>query len=270
VRFFGGSAMWGTGSDDRGTIPAIFNRLHPEAQAFNYGERGLDSRQNVERLVNLLALRRPAELVVFYDGVNDIAALCRNDTRLNGHGQENQIGNKLDVGGGVRGLLWERTFDLVARTRRAVSGAPESGVYDCAKDPARARAVADVVVRDWQIARTLALASCARFITVLQPVAYIGRPRLGQIVDNPAAPKDLESFKDLGQQFRAVYPLWQRLAGQPGMRWLYDFTGAFDGNTLTYIDYVHVSQAGNEIIARRLDALVPPRLRVARGCNRTL
>ena len=34
VRFFGGSAMWGSGVADDETIPATFNRLQPDFRVF--------------------------------------------------------------------------------------------------------------------------------------------------------------------------------------------------------------------------------------------
>ena len=46
VRFFGGSAMWGSGVADDETIPARFNQLHPELRVVNHGESGFTSRQD--------------------------------------------------------------------------------------------------------------------------------------------------------------------------------------------------------------------------------
>jgi hypothetical protein len=43
--------------------------------------------------------------------------------------------------------------------------------------------------------------------------------------------------------------------------WMHDFTDAFDGNELIYIDGCHVNAHGNEIIARRIDDIIGPRLR---------
>ncbi|MDQ2657485.1 MAG: hypothetical protein M3Y60_08705, partial [Bacteroidota bacterium] len=34
VRFFGGSTMWGEGSDDSHTIPALFNKLNPQYEVY--------------------------------------------------------------------------------------------------------------------------------------------------------------------------------------------------------------------------------------------
>ena len=73
IRFFGGSAMWGFGSDDNGTIPAIYqNELQPEQQAFNHAEKGYVTRQNLAKLINLINTDAPIHDVVFFDGFNDI------------------------------------------------------------------------------------------------------------------------------------------------------------------------------------------------------
>src|SRR5436190_1034060 len=68
--FFGGSTMWGTGSDDSGTIPSQFaaiTGIHSE----NFGETAYTAHQGLVLLLQLLQDGRRPDLVVFYDGIND-------------------------------------------------------------------------------------------------------------------------------------------------------------------------------------------------------
>ncbi|MEQ9413810.1 MAG: hypothetical protein RIF39_08260, partial [Cyclobacteriaceae bacterium] len=51
-RFFGGSTMWGEGSDDSRTIPAYFKQSKPDTQVINHGQLAYNSRQNLEKLIN--------------------------------------------------------------------------------------------------------------------------------------------------------------------------------------------------------------------------
>ena len=81
--FFGGSTMWGSWQRDSLTIPSLVAaelaaRGIDDVEVRNYGETGYVFTQEVIRLI--LELRRgerPA-LVVFYDGINDIAAEGQN------------------------------------------------------------------------------------------------------------------------------------------------------------------------------------------------
>ncbi len=81
VFFFGGSTMWGTAQRDDHTIAAeASRRLQPLAgpgariEVTNFGETGYTFTQEVLQL--MLALREGArpDVVVFYDGINDVVA----------------------------------------------------------------------------------------------------------------------------------------------------------------------------------------------------
>ena len=87
VSFFGGSTMWGTGADDDGTLPALFNRMYPELVVHNYGESGFNSRQGLDRLITLLTTGERIDLAVFLDGANDVSQQCRVGISVPGHGQ---------------------------------------------------------------------------------------------------------------------------------------------------------------------------------------
>ena len=120
----------------------------------------------------------------------------------------------------------------------------------CHSDAERAEAVADVLVRSWSIANLLVTGHGGRFYAFLQPVAYIGEPRLDH----------LELGRELApDQFRAVYPLVREKVAERGMDYVFDLTDAFDVDEYLYIDDAHVTRPGNEIIARRmLDVIVGP------------
>ena len=76
--FFGGSTMWGTGSNDNNTIPSIFSQLN-NVSVINYGETGYLSIQSFN-LLNTLVIQEKLDLknkvVIFYDGVNNVATNC--------------------------------------------------------------------------------------------------------------------------------------------------------------------------------------------------
>lgn len=78
IFMFGGSTMWGSGARDDYTIPSFvahyLNKKGIAAQVTNYGETGYVSTQEVIKLFLLLNKGEIPDCVVFYDGVNDIVA----------------------------------------------------------------------------------------------------------------------------------------------------------------------------------------------------
>jgi lysophospholipase L1-like esterase len=76
VFMFGGSTMWGSGARDAYTIPSILvrelQRRGVEAEVTNFGESGYVSTQEVIALTLQLQKGERPDLVIFYDGVNDV------------------------------------------------------------------------------------------------------------------------------------------------------------------------------------------------------
>ncbi len=249
VRMFGGSSLWGTGVTDAQTIPARLQRLRPGLRVLNHGESEHNSRQGLERLVNVLSSDQRVDVAVLYEGFNDVLTLCRDDVDLNGHGEQVRMRAILDRAGTPGYLLAGKTMELLANVF-----ASNHAAFTCDTDPVRARAVARVVVNQWRFARTLLRARGAETVAVLQPVAEIGTPDLGYFedVETPGEP----SNGALARQLRAVYPYLQEVARRPGNGWIHDFSGLFDDAGPTYIDHVHLSAEGNGAVARRLAPLV--------------
>lgn len=264
VRFFGGSSIWGTGAEDSQTIPAIYARSHPRYRVLNHGDAAYNSRQNLERLINLLARGERTDVAVFYEGFNDVLTLCDADTSLNGHNEEATIRGILEGADALGELFYGRTLQLLRKLR-----GPTDEKLICDTDPVRARRVAGTVMNIWRIARTLQQEQmrCGRLLVVLQPVAPLGRPRVDYLGDE-GQQDPLADYDVYRRQLRAVYPQWQRAALRAANRsWLFDLTRAYDGDEPLYIDLVHVAPKGNAIMARRVAPLVERALADARRCR---
>src|SRR3546814_12149297 len=76
--------MGGTGAVNEDTSPARFECLRPRWRVYNHGETAYVSRQALAQLINLYSQGERSDLVVFYDGVNDVGALCRREIELPG------------------------------------------------------------------------------------------------------------------------------------------------------------------------------------------
>lgn len=72
---FGGSTVWGTGARDEGTIPSFISKemcsrkFHVEV--INYGESGYVNTQEMIRFLLELKRGNIPDIAIFYDGVND-------------------------------------------------------------------------------------------------------------------------------------------------------------------------------------------------------
>lgn len=76
VWMFGGSALWGSGSPDDETIPSQLAKILAAegmpAEVTNCGETGFVTTQEVVFLLRMLAAGPEPDLVIFYDGYNDV------------------------------------------------------------------------------------------------------------------------------------------------------------------------------------------------------
>ena len=253
VRMFGGSTMWGKGVDDEHSIPAALNALRPRFTVHNHGESAFVSRQGFERLVNATVLEEPTDVAVFYDGCNDFFTLCREDTSIIGHSHEVDMARRLRPPSYAAEVLFGAVREIVfyAWGRSLKSAGPPSR---CQSEPGAAERIARGLVNNWKNAKILADAHGIEMHAILQPVAVIGSPNLSHLdflkSDPPSRSAD----------YLKVYPLVQRIIAEEGGGWMHDFTDVFDGDEIVYIDGCHVNDRGNEVVARRIDALIAPRL----------
>jgi hypothetical protein len=242
IAFFGGSTVFGMGADDDGTIPALADHMSRSFRTRNYAQTGFNSRQELALLIDRLHSGDPFDAVVFYDGVNDVASLCREDTELGGHGQEAYLrlaARRPDSY--LFRMLVEPALGIFGVMKKRFVSTPETPMR-CHRDAEHAEAVADTLLFDWKLARAVAELEGHRFLAVLQPVAYVGSPQVDGL--------DLEQYPGLGRQFEAVYPILRRKVAR--LPWAVDLSGALDLPEPVYFDFCHLTARGNGVIADRL------------------
>jgi hypothetical protein len=251
VHFFGGSTMWGEGSDDQHTIPALFNKANGQYQVFNHAQLAYNSRQELDALISMYSKGAQADLVIFYDGVNDAAFLCPNDIKqLPAHRLVPMYREKLYVGekkvvGELAGKLFYKNI-LRATHRLTYKPTPENSPYDCVSKPEKAEEIAEMLMKNWEMAHEIVTNRNGKFIAVLQPAAFIGHPRTDH----------LKLDEDLGKNFHEIYKRIQQKIKERNHDWIVDLSDSFDGDEYIYIDFCHVSPNGNEIIAKRISSVV--------------
>ena len=252
--FFGGSTMWGVGSPDGETIPSQFAAI-TGIRSENFGERGWTAHQSLMQLIHLIQDGHRPDLVVFYDGVNEVFFKCDQRHSAKSHGWEYQISSFISEP--IKSSSFTHYLApidaLAGRIQRAMGralGAEQTNNYaaDCHQKPAKAKAIADNLLHDWQIAEQLVTAYGGEFIAVLQPVSFYGKAR----VDNLA----LQSryHRHLREQYDTIYPvLIQRL--QSGGRY-HNLVSVLDHDEHLYIDYCHIGPNGNRYVAKKLAEIV--------------
>jgi hypothetical protein len=246
--FFGGSTMWGIGTDDARTIPSQFAAL-TGLHAENFGEDGWVAHQSLMLLIQLLQAGHRPELVVFYDGVNDALQKCRSELTADAHEREREFDRVLrasvrpDSFGHYLAPVMQLAQKLNDRLG-IVRGGPEW--YECHRNPQKAAAIADNLIQDWRLAKQLVDGYGGKFVGILQPVAYFSHTRLDHLRLSPTD----------AQQYGAVYPLIRETIARGGE--FHDLVPVLDRDAYLYLDWCHLGPNGNRLVVERIAALVAP------------
>ena len=270
VFMFGGSTMWGAGVGDAATIPSILakelQRQGVVAQIVNFGETGYVSTQEVMTLMLQLQKGNIPDLVIFYDGVNDtfsayqqhLAGLPQNEFNrvrefnLSSAGAFKQrrdmviqdVVTKLATLRFAKGLLQRlgvrRKAELVANP--VALGQPE------ADSQALAQALINTYTNNMELVSALSKHYRFEYLFYWQPTIFqkasLTKYELGQ----REAVQTIEPF------FRKTYDLMQQSAlvarREPSV---HDLSLLLtDVPHPMYLDWCHLGEAGNKLIAQRM------------------
>lgn len=250
VHFFGGSTMWGEGSDDQHTIPALFNAENPNDEVYNHAQLAYNTRQELDALISLYSKGKKADLVIFYDGVNDAAFLCPKEIdELPAHRLVPMYRDKLYVGKTkvVKEFAGKLFYENIIKTVRKFTykPTPENSPYDCLSKPGKAEEIAEIMMKNWELAHEIVTNRGGQFMAFLQPAAFVGKPRTDH----------LKLDEDLGKNFAEVYRQIKLKIAERKHPWIHDISDKFDGDEYIFIDFCHVSPNGNEIIAKEISKI---------------
>lgn len=270
---FGGSTTWGVGARDDSTIPSFLARELREkglaCDVVNFGESGYVSTQEVIALIRQLQRGNIPDLVIFYDGVNDVysayqqrkAGLPQNEFHRT---QEFNL-TQPDSYQSLRTVFFRRTIDRLATVRfcrgllhRFGVGGRVEGVaayWDAAENSiidkeGLLRDVLTVYKGNTRLIRVLGDAYGFDTLFYWQPTVF----DKGHLT--PYEETQRQSVAGLQPFCQAVRGLVCR--GDPGVEQdvvLHDLGGVFaEVKQPVFIDWCHVSEWGNEVIAERMAA----------------
>ncbi len=261
VWFFGGSTMWGDGASDSQTIPSHFYSL-TNIPVYNFGDSSWNSRQSVNQLINAIGDDHKPDLVIFYDGVNDIAHQCRSEIKLvPAHSREKQIQNSLK-----RPPIQKRISKFIVNpyivlAKKFNIQLPAFNIqlpeFNCDINKEKARLIASHLINNWYTAYALSKSKDFEFYGILQPTLFTTKT-------NSEYFSSLEEKKNfqIANQYNIVYSLILKEiekrceSDKEFCSTLIDGTNWLDGTNNIFIDFCHVNSLGNEVIAQRLKSLL--------------
>jgi hypothetical protein len=270
--------MMGMGARDTATIPAVLARRlgelgHPAAIT-NFGQLGHNSTQEVISLFQLLKRGARADIVAFYDGVNEM--ICAEQT-----GEADRLFNDSRRVAEFNLLHPNRRGDLLLaalvaamprtlRRLRRLTGLKLYGPMPAAEADlsqidiaALARQVIDVYAANLRLARLLARQHGFRTLFFWQPV----------ITTKTVKSSDEERFEadythDVAGRRRLYQAVIAERRGRPELASaadVIDLSAIFDARSdPVYIDAYHLSEAGNGAVA---EAMLPAFVTASAACR---
>lgn len=249
VFMFGGSGMWGTGAPDWATIPAYVQAALADQHddpvcVVNFGESGYVTTQDV--IMFLLQLQRGnvPDVAFFYNGPNDLIAAAA-DTQPATHQNYRDIMQRIESPDLVS-LSQSELMILMAHVF-----APEIPPTDDLDLGATGLTLAEEVV-----ATTMANIDLARALgdNYGVQVHFFWQPMVAA-GNKPLTPEEQQmrdeifTFEIAEQEFiTAVYAAAEATAAEH--EYFTSLTHVFDGiSQLVYIDMIHITPEGNQMIA---------------------
>jgi hypothetical protein len=282
VWMFGGSTVWGVGAPDDETIPShlaklLNDRFGIDANVRNLGERGFVSTQEVIYLMRELQAGRRPDVVLFYDGVNDAAAVSLWPEFPGAHVSYDTVRERFEAindDGGIGSLM--RSTGLYRASRIVLNRLEDDpferdGIIVYASDDNDAEPDYDWLAErgiDLWLANARVVESLARkydFASLMffQPGLWSDSkpldPSEEMLLTTEAEFASLKTVMRVRAEMASA--LDAMLIDSPVAKSVVNLHGLFaDTSEPVYIDYVHITGRGNEIAAERIASEMLKRL----------
>jgi len=252
IYMFGGSTLWGTGSPDWGTIPSLLAEMYEKAGrpvcVWNYGESAwVSTQQVVKLLLELKRTDRKPDLVLFYDGINDVFASWQSGG-LDVHQNFDRIKAQFETRGEAKEgtfnyLLLTNTLQLLQRT--AARRRPDAGRGDMQR---AAEATATHYFRNIDVVDVLAKHYGFAYAFFWQPVIFTDAKPLTAEEKGIRGSRS-KAWPGAEQIYQSTYER-VRAADRRNLFYIADTFDSYKGNL--YLDFAHVPPEGNRLVAARM------------------
>ncbi|MBI2876887.1 MAG: hypothetical protein HYY20_08400 [Candidatus Tectomicrobia bacterium] len=256
---FGGSTMWGTGARDDYTIPSYLARLAEQEglrlEAQNFGEMAFVSWQNVLRLAELCAEGQVPAFVVFYDGANDVFAKIQTPSLKRVHHNFSDWQKWIEQHDSAQDWLQEHSLlHIVGRSLGHGLQERRARETELSTDPERVQQLArDIVMvygENVELVRKLAAVYGFKVWFFWQPVVFTKN-----------TPTEIERAYER-RQGKLMADIYRAATEEiRSHRFVIDLSKSFDDYKQTiYIDWAHITETGNQMIARNMYGYIRPTL----------
>lgn len=282
VWMFGGSAVWGVGAPDSETVPShlatlLNGELGINANVRNLGRRGYVSTQEVIYLMRELQAGRRPDIVVFYNGVNDAAAVSLWPEFPGAHVSFDTVRDRFESDGEGDDIRWLARSTGLYKASRVVLDRVDGDSFerdgiivyadqDTGSTP-NYRWLAERGLDLW-LFNALVIDSLARDYGFIPLVAFqpglwsTGKPldpSEESLIASEMEYAGLKTIMTVRAEMATV--LDDRLSDPQTPDWVLNLNDLFaETPDPLYIDYVHVTGHGNETAARRIAAELLERL----------
>ena len=240
IWMFGGSTTWGTGSDDKNTIPSLIEKL-TNISTLNLGETGYGTTQGLN-LLNKEIVKHKPKIIIFYDGVNDVGK-CMKDLKYFSTGQENVINSKLISRPYFENLLIAPLKILEKVKNSFKNNQNTTHIYDCDTNISKAENIAKIFVNNWMSIKLIAEENNIKFIPVLQPTIFTSTSNKDYLSS------ETKSFRK--EQYEILYELIKKELNKRNFEYL-NLEHSLNKEENYFIDFSHLSPDGNMKIAREI------------------
>ena len=250
IWIFGGSTVWGSGSIDYGTIPALFEKKTGRS-TLNLGEAGYNSTQELNFLLKNLILHKP-KVIIFYDGVNDVEHKCRSDSNFYATEYEqilqNIIGDPeytIHESFKHSKKLFEPPLKIINYFKKSFFKSKNkiARKYDCDTNEEKRYQVVKSLVRNWQIVKSISDREKIKFIPILQPIAYTTKSKTEHL--------KIKESDELKKQYKILYPEIKKELKRLQFRYI-DLEKSLNDDQYYFIDFCHLSPNGNMEIVNKI------------------
>lgn len=247
ITILGGSTVWGTGVADEYTLPNELARLCDTCAIYNLGQPGYTAFQSYLFLLLNDQAGLKQDLLITYDGVNNTCINRRPWT----HRREGQIRSEFE-GYDSRFTEYSGIFPNLrkwwSRKSGLTSGHIQSPHFTAEQNEEMARELLD----SWEMMREWCDMKGVQFICVLQPVAYVGSPDLSHIDTSSYSWQQGVNWKNGYEYYEQVRTLIQTAEYAELNTHFVDLSHVLDKAPPTYLDFCHLSPAGNKLVAEEI------------------
>ncbi len=267
VYIFGGSAIWGWGAPDWGTIPALLqsslqSKLEKPVCVMNYGENAYVSTQGLIHLVLLLESGDVPDMVIFYDGVNDVLSASQSGMPIV-HQNLSEISDLFEDPQApiVRFLQTSNSYQLLQTVLSQIPISVGNDAPEFHYDPDHlSDQVADAYLNNYEIVSSLAETYDFDFYFFWQPHILIGHKQLSSEEQNMITGLNwvLNLDPPLVELFQKTY---RRIESEtPNYEHMYYLGNIFDPvEESVWIDtWGHVTPKANQVVTDELMKVIKP------------